>query len=459
MESGLARLGGWRCAAGTRCAATRATAAAATSPRTTTWATISSAVPVAGPDVLLGDAGPTRPTRWRWPRRASSSASAASCDLQPTDHVIEIGTGWGGFALHAAQHYGCHVTTTTISREQHALASERVAAAGLQRPRHAAAAGLPRPARPVRQAGLDRDDRGDRRAVPGRPISASSAACCKPDGLALLQAITIEDHRYAAGAAQSVDFIKRHVFPGSFIPSINAMLAAKTRASDLALIHLEDFGHSYALTLQAWRAALPGAAAAGARAGLRRALHPPVGVLSGLLRRRLPRTLDRRGAPAAGQARASRAALLPDRAALRCLHAFWANLIGYQLVWFAAVIGAGRGLALAGAAGVPRSTLRSQLALSRAVAARDLRLLGAALLCGLLLDGGLIRSRAGCSYAAPWPGRGVAPAWILALWVTFALTFNQSLRWLQTRLLARRAARRCSAARWRTWAPRAAGRR
>ncbi|MFI4958585.1 MAG: class I SAM-dependent methyltransferase, partial [Lysobacterales bacterium] len=77
-------------------------------------------------------------------------------------------------------------------------------------------------------------------------------ALLKPDGLALLQAITIENHRYAK-ALNSVDFIKRHVFPGSFIPSINALLGAKTRASDLALIQLEDFGSSYALTLKAWR--------------------------------------------------------------------------------------------------------------------------------------------------------------------------------------------------------------
>ena len=67
-----------------------------------------------------------------------------------------------------------------------------------------------------------------------------------------MQAITIEDHRYDQALA-SVDFIKRYVFPGSFIPSIHAMLTAKTRASDLALTHLEDFGGSYALTLQAWR--------------------------------------------------------------------------------------------------------------------------------------------------------------------------------------------------------------
>ena len=70
-------------------------------------------------------------------------------DLKPGDHVLEIGTGWGGFALHAAGRYGCRVTTTTISREQHALARERVDAAGLGRSRHAAARGLSRPRRPV----------------------------------------------------------------------------------------------------------------------------------------------------------------------------------------------------------------------------------------------------------------------------------------------------------------------
>ncbi|EQD46667.1 cyclopropane-fatty-acyl-phospholipid synthase, partial [mine drainage metagenome] len=74
----------------------------------------------------------------------------------------------------------------------------------------------------------------------------------RPRGAALLQAITIEDHRYQQ-ALTSVDFIKRHVFPGSFIPSVNAMMAAKTRASDLALVALDDFGDSYARTLEAWR--------------------------------------------------------------------------------------------------------------------------------------------------------------------------------------------------------------
>jgi cyclopropane-fatty-acyl-phospholipid synthase len=172
-------------------------------------------------------------------------------DLKPTDRVVEIGTGWGGFALYAAQHYGCHVTTTTISREQHALASKRVAAAGMGE-----------------RVELLLEDYRDLRGQYDKLVSIEMVeaigapyldtyfkqlgALLKPDGLALLQAITIEDHRYAQ-ALTSVDFIKRHVFPGSFIPSINALLASKTRSSDLALTQLEDFGHSYALTLKAWR--------------------------------------------------------------------------------------------------------------------------------------------------------------------------------------------------------------
>ena len=172
-------------------------------------------------------------------------------DLKPTDRVIEIGTGWGGFALYAAQHYGCHVTTTTISREQHALASERVTAAGIS----------DRVTLLLKDY-RDLDGQYDK-LVSIEMVEAIGAPyldtyfgqlgqLLKPDGLALLQAITIEDHRYAQ-ALKSVDFIKRHVFPGSFIPSISALLAAKTRSSDLALVQLEDFGESYARTLQAWR--------------------------------------------------------------------------------------------------------------------------------------------------------------------------------------------------------------
>lgn len=171
--------------------------------------------------------------------------------LQPEDRVIEIGTGWGGFALYAAGRYGCHVTTTTISAEQYALARQRVDAAGLQ----------------DRITVLQQDYRDLQgqydKLVSIEMIEAVGAdylpeyftrlgALLKPDGLALLQAITIEDHRYEQ-ALRSVDYIKRFVFPGSFIPSVQAMVQAKSRHSDLQLLAQEDFGLSYALTLRAWR--------------------------------------------------------------------------------------------------------------------------------------------------------------------------------------------------------------
>jgi cyclopropane-fatty-acyl-phospholipid synthase len=172
-------------------------------------------------------------------------------NLSPNDHLIEIGTGWGALAVYAAEHFGCRVTTATISREQYRAACERVAQAGVA----------------DRVTVLLKDYRNltgryDKlvsiemiEAVGARYLDnyfTQIGRLLKPDGLALLQAITIEDHRYRQ-ALRTVDFIKRHVFPGSFIPSVAAILAAKTRSSDLGLIALEDFGISYARTLAAWR--------------------------------------------------------------------------------------------------------------------------------------------------------------------------------------------------------------
>jgi cyclopropane-fatty-acyl-phospholipid synthase len=171
--------------------------------------------------------------------------------LSASDRVIEIGTGWGGFALHAAQRYGCHVTTTTISREQYDLATER-----------------------VRQAGLgDRitlllEDYRDLSGTYDKLVSiemveaighqyldeyfSKIGSLLTDQGMALLQAITIEDHRYAQ-ALRAVDFIKRYIFPGSFIPSLSAMSGAAADNTDLRLFNCEDIGPSYALTLAAWR--------------------------------------------------------------------------------------------------------------------------------------------------------------------------------------------------------------
>jgi len=171
--------------------------------------------------------------------------------LSPADRVIEIGTGWGGFAIHAAKHYGCRVTTTTISREQHRLARERVLEAGV-----------------ADRVEILLEDYRDLRGTYDKLVSiemieaighhylddyfAKVGRLLEPHGMALIQAITIEDYRYAQ-ALRAVDFIKRHVFPGTFIPSISAMLDAVARRSDLKLFNLEDIGPSYAQTLAAWR--------------------------------------------------------------------------------------------------------------------------------------------------------------------------------------------------------------
>jgi len=172
-------------------------------------------------------------------------------NLGPDDHVLEIGTGWGGFAMHAATHYGARVTTTTISQEQFDLANKRIAQRGLQ----------------DRITVLLKDYREldgqyDKlvsiemiEAVGHHFLDTYFAKCSqllKSSGMMLLQAITIEDHRYQ-NALKSVDFIKRYIFPGSFIPSVSAMVGSAARATDMRLFHLEDIGPSYALTLKAWR--------------------------------------------------------------------------------------------------------------------------------------------------------------------------------------------------------------
>jgi cyclopropane-fatty-acyl-phospholipid synthase len=172
-------------------------------------------------------------------------------ELRADDHLVEIGTGWGGMAVHAASRYGCRVTTTTISREQHALASQRVQEAGLGD-----------------RVSVLLEDYRDLRGEFDKLVSiemieaighqyldtyfGKCASLLKPEGLALIQAITIEDERYEQ-ALRSVDFIKRHVFPGSFIPCVSAMVGSAAGAGKLRLLNLEDFGPSYAETLRHWR--------------------------------------------------------------------------------------------------------------------------------------------------------------------------------------------------------------
>jgi cyclopropane-fatty-acyl-phospholipid synthase len=171
--------------------------------------------------------------------------------LKPGDHLLEIGTGWGGMAIHAARNYGCRVTTTTISRQQYDLARERVAAADLGD--HITV---------LLEDYRDLTGEFDKlvsiemiEAVGHQYYDHYFRQCSKllkEDGIMLLQAITIADQRYDA-ARKSVDFIQRHIFPGSTIPSVTAMLDSITRASDLKLVDLDDIGPHYATTLRHWR--------------------------------------------------------------------------------------------------------------------------------------------------------------------------------------------------------------
>ncbi len=172
-------------------------------------------------------------------------------DLKPDDHVVEIGTGWGGFAIYAAQNYGCRITTTTISRQQYALAKARAEAAGLgdkitlllEDYRHL-------------QGQYDKLVSIEMIEAVGYQYYdtyfAKVSSLLKPDGLALIQAITIADQRYES-AKKSVDFIQRYIFPGSCIPSNTAMLNSITKNTDLRLFDLEDIGPHYATTLRMWR--------------------------------------------------------------------------------------------------------------------------------------------------------------------------------------------------------------
>jgi cyclopropane-fatty-acyl-phospholipid synthase len=183
--------------------------------------------------------------------RAKFDAACRKLALSAGDHLLEIGTGWGGLAIHAAQHYGCRVTTTTISRAQYEYARERIAAAGLEDRITL-----------LLEDYRDLKGRYDKlvsiemiEAVGARYLDGYFRQCSTllaGNGAMLLQSITIQDQIYEE-ALRSVDYIQRYIFPGSFIPSITALAAAIRGASDLKIFHLEDIGPHYARTLAHWR--------------------------------------------------------------------------------------------------------------------------------------------------------------------------------------------------------------
>ena len=170
--------------------------------------------------------------------------------LGPDHHLLEIGTGWGGLAEFMATEYGCRVTTTTISEQQHQAASERIQRAGL-----------------ADRVTLKLDDYRDLTGEYDRLVSVEMVEAVghqyldryfqvcrqrlKNDGLAVIQAITIDDQIYPQ-ALKEVDYIKRYIFPGSFIPCVSVLTDSAARAG-LRLTHLQDIGDSYAHTLKLWR--------------------------------------------------------------------------------------------------------------------------------------------------------------------------------------------------------------
>ena len=192
------------------------------------------------------------------PDMSLEEASVAKLDricrklkLAESDRVLEIGTGWGGFAVHAARHYGCLVTTTTISRAQYEYARQRVRSEGLE----GRVEVLERDYR-------DLDGRYDKlvsiemiEAVGHdyqRRFFEKCSSLLQPHGEMLLQAITIADQHFDA-YVRSVDFIRRYVFPGGCLTSVTSMLALLTGATDMRLVHMEDIGPHYARTIALWR--------------------------------------------------------------------------------------------------------------------------------------------------------------------------------------------------------------
>jgi cyclopropane-fatty-acyl-phospholipid synthase len=171
--------------------------------------------------------------------------------LCPNDHVLEIGGGWGGFALYAAKKYGCQITTTTISNQQYEYARKQIHKEGMDDRVEILLSDY----RDI-QGTYDKIVSIEMIEAVGHQYLETFFQCCsrrlKEDGMMMLQAITIADQEYDMHK-RSVDFIKHYIFPGSCIPSLTAMSQAITDGTDMRLFHLEDITPHYVLTLREWR--------------------------------------------------------------------------------------------------------------------------------------------------------------------------------------------------------------
>lgn len=174
-----------------------------------------------------------------------------SLELSAEDHLLEIGTGWGGMAVFAAKHYGCKVTTTTISEEQYSYTKELIEREGL-----------------TQQITLLKKDYRDLEGTYDKLVSVemieavglkymptffkTCSRLLKPNGKMALQAITIADQRMKS-YANSVDFIQKYIFPGGFLPSLTMMAEMFTKHTDMVMREVHDIGYDYAKTLADWR--------------------------------------------------------------------------------------------------------------------------------------------------------------------------------------------------------------
>jgi len=170
--------------------------------------------------------------------------------LKPSDHVLEIGSGWGGNAIYMAKTYGCKVTSLTISEEQHKLAVERVEEAGL-----------------ADRVSIELKDYRQMEGTFDKIVSVEMLEAVgfnfmdvyfkkchdllKKNGILAIQVITSPDSRYAA-LRKGVDWIQKHIFPGSLLPSVGAINNSINRTGDLTMVDLKDIGLDYATTLKLW---------------------------------------------------------------------------------------------------------------------------------------------------------------------------------------------------------------
>jgi cyclopropane-fatty-acyl-phospholipid synthase len=182
--------------------------------------------------------------------------------LKESDHLLEIGTGWGGLAVYAARRYGCRVTTTTISREQHAYACERVREAGLQERVTVLLEDYRDRSEIDRRGGYDKLVSIEMIEAVGWQYFQTYFRRCSEllsdDGLMLLQAITIDDRAYHVEKAGK-SFINTYIFPGGCLPSMEIISRSIARVTDLQQVQLEDITDHYATTLARWRERFLGA--------------------------------------------------------------------------------------------------------------------------------------------------------------------------------------------------------